>query len=333
MGDPAGISPEIAARLVASSEIHADAQLVLFGDFRIFEQGARIAKVEVDVEVMPSELAIAPVSGRPVFVDLKNLSPEQVSPATATLEGGLFATENFRRALLFAQSGAADAVFFTPFNKKAMRLAYDGYDDEIRFVRDVLKTAAEASEFNVLGSLWNARVTSHIPLSQVSSAISENAIIRATTLADRCMRAAGFAKPRIAVAGLNPHAGDGGNFGREEIEIIEPAVQQARERGLTIEGPFPSDTVFLRAKNGDFDAVLTMYHDQGQIAMKLMGFDRGVTLIGGFAFPICTPAHGTAYEIAGRGIANLGASREALRLAIRMAFKVRAKRTSTGEAA
>ena len=100
---------------------------------------------------------------------------------------------------------------------------------------------------------------------------------------------------------------------REEIDVIEPAVRAgAVHEGFAVEGPFPSDTVFLRAKNGDFDAVLTMYHDQGQIAMKLMGFDRGVTLIGGFPFPICTPAHGTAYEIAGRGIANLGASREAL---------------------
>ena len=103
---------------------------------------------------------------------------------------------------------------------------------------------------------------------------------------------------------------------------------QAKEKGFAVEGPFPSDTVFLRAKNGDFDAVLTMYHDQGQIAMKLMGFDRGVTLIGGFEFPICTPAHGTAYEIAGRGIANLGASREALSLAIRMGTEVRARRSA-----
>jgi 4-hydroxythreonine-4-phosphate dehydrogenase len=224
-------------------------------------------------------------------------------------------------------------VFFTPFNKKAMRLAYPGYDDEIRFVRDVLKTSVAASEFNVLGNLWNARVTSHLPLSEVASAITEGAILRSLTLADQCMRAAGFARPRIAVAGLNPHAGDGGNFGHEEIDIIEPAVRQAAQQGLAVQGPFPSDTVFLRARNGDFDAVLTMYHDQGQIAMKLMGFDRGITLIGGFPFPICTPAHGTAYEIAGRGIANLGACREALSLAIRMGAEVRARRNAEGKAA
>jgi 4-hydroxythreonine-4-phosphate dehydrogenase len=333
MGDPAGISPELAAKLVASEDIHSGAQLVLFGDHRILEEGARVAGVHLDMEVVSPDKPIPTGSGRPIFVDLKNLALEQVTPATATLEGGMFATENFRRALLLAASGGADAVFFTPFNKKAMRLAYEGYDDEIRFVRDVLKTSGAASEFNVLGNLWNARVTSHIPLSEVASAISENAILKALTLADRCMRGAGFAQPRIAVAGLNPHAGDGGNFGREEIDIIEPAVRQAIDQGLAVEGPFPSDTVFLRAKSGDFDAVLTMYHDQGQIAMKLMGFDRGVTLIGGFPFPICTPAHGTAYEIAGRGAANLGASREALRLAIRMGAEVKAKRVAEGHTA
>src|SRR5207248_775252 len=129
---------------------------------------------------------------------------------------------------------------------------------------------------------------------------------------------AGFARPRIAVAGLNPHAGDGGNFGCEEIDVIAPVVEAGKRDGICVEGPFPADTVFLRAKSGAFDAVLTMYHDQGQIAMKLMGFDRGVTLLGGFPFPICTPAHGTAYDIAGKGIASVGATRAALLLAAEM---------------
>src|SRR4029077_14439250 len=135
------------------------------------------------------------------------------------------------------------------------------------------------------------------------------------------MRSADFACPRIAVAGLNPHAGDDGNFGREEIDVIAPAVEAGKRDGILAEGPFPADTVFLRAKSGAFDAVLTMYHDQGQIAMKLMGFDRGVTLLGCFDFPICTPAHGTAYEIAGKGIANIGAARAAVLLAAEMAQK------------
>ena len=120
-----------------------------------------------------------------------------------------------------------------------------------------------------------ARVTSHIPLADVAPRITRERVLRGLALTDQSMRKAGFDRPRIAVAGLNPHAGDGGNFGREEIDVIAPGVEQARSGGVTADGPFPADTVFLRAKGGALAAVLTMYHDQGQIAMKLMGFDRG----------------------------------------------------------
>jgi 4-hydroxythreonine-4-phosphate dehydrogenase len=215
--------------------------------------------------------------------------------------------------------GAAQAVCFTPFNKQAMRLADPSYEDEIGFTAGVLGFKGFASEFNILEGLWNARVTSHIPLAAVASSLSVERIVEALSLTAAALAAAGFAPPRIAVAALNPHAGDGGNFGREEIDIIAPALEAAKARGIAAEGPYPADTVFVRARAGQFDAVLTMYHDQGQIAMKLMGFDRGVTLLGGFPFPICTPAHGTAYDIAGKGTANLGATRAAFLLAAQMA--------------
>ncbi len=321
MGDPAGISPELGARLLALDEVRSAARIVIYGDQRIIDSGAEIAGVELDYEVIDSDNSLPLESGRPVLVDLKSLSPSDVVPATAMVEGGRFATENFRRALQLAESGRADAVFFTPFNKKAMRLAYPGYDDEVRFINDVLGRVVPASEFNILGDLWNARVTSHIPLSQVAAAITEASILRSLRLTQKAMLAAGFVRPRIAVAALNPHAGDGGNFGHEEIDIIEPAVQRGAAEGIAVEGPFPSDTVFLRAKGGHYDAVLTMYHDQGQIAMKLMGFERGVTMLGGYPFPICTPAHGTAYDIVGQGIANPGAAKEAFLLAVRAASR------------
>jgi 4-hydroxythreonine-4-phosphate dehydrogenase len=319
MGDPSGISPELTARILAESDLRHAARYVVFGDKRLLDLGSSDAGLDPDVRVVRDGEAIPAGSDKPVFVDLANHDPAALERGKATLAGGTAATENFRRALRFASEGKADAVVFTPFNKAAMRFAYPGYDDEIRFVRDAIGFDGPASEFNILDKLWNARVTSHIPLSEVAQSITQERILKALTLADANLRAAGFSPPRIAVAGINPHAGDGGNFGRDEIETIEPAVKAAKARGFTVEGPFPSDTVFLRAKNGDFDAVLTMYHDQGQIAMKLIGFDRGVTLIGGFPFPICTPAHGTAYEIAGKGIANLGATRAALSLAIKMA--------------
>lgn len=323
MGDPAGISPELTAKLLSLDDVRDAARLIVIGDRRVFDEGAAIAGLTLDLATIGRDAAI-PDDNAPVFIDLGNLDPADVQRGQATATGGAFATENFRRALSMAVAGEADAVCFTPFNKKAMRYVYEGYDDEIRFVSDFIGFSGAAREFNVLGSLWNARVTSHIPLSEVASSITADGIIAELDLTDTCLRAAGFDQPRIAVAGLNPHAGDGGNFGSEEIDVIEPAVKRAAAKGINAQGPFPADTVFLRAKSGAFDAVLTMYHDQGQIAMKMMGFDRGVTMLGGFPFPICTPAHGTAYEIAGQGVAHIGASREALLLAARMAVSAAA---------
>jgi 4-hydroxythreonine-4-phosphate dehydrogenase len=319
IGDPAGISPELTARLLVLDDVKAKARLVVIGDRRVLDDGARVAGVQLDLQTVAPDADLSREQDRPVFIDLGHLDPASIQRSTAAIEGGQFALANYRHALTLARDRRADAVCFTPFNKNAMRLAHPAYDDEIRFSADVVGLKGPASEFNVLDRLWNARVTSHIPLAEVASGITEERVLRALRLTDKSMRGAGFERPRIAVAGLNPHAGDGGNFGREEIDAIAPAVEQAKAEGVVTEGPFPADTVFLRAKNGAFDAVLTMYHDQGQIAMKLMGFDRGVTLLGGFDFPICTPAHGTAYDIAGKGIAAIGASRAALLLAADMA--------------
>lgn len=320
MGDPAGVSPELTAKLLANNEVRAAARFVVFGDRRILDDGARIAGVALDIAVV-SPGSSYDATEKPVLVDLGHLAPQDVKRGEATPEGGAFALENFRQALIMANEGRADAVCFTPFNKKAMRYVYPGYDDEIRYASDITGFKGAAREFNVLDNLWNCRVTSHIPLSEVASSLTAEGIVAELALADRCMRESGMENPRIAVAGLNPHAGDGGNFGQEEIEIIEPAVKLAIQKGFNASGPYPADTVYVRARNGEFDGVLSMYHDQGQIAMKLMGFDRGVTMMGGFPFPICTPAHGTAYDIAGRGIANLGASKAAVLLAARMAAR------------
>ncbi|MBV7518269.1 4-hydroxythreonine-4-phosphate dehydrogenase PdxA [Ensifer sp. ENS12] len=321
MGDPAGISPELTAKLLGLSDIREAAHIITIGDRRILDEGAKAAGVTLDLE--PSTLEDLDKSGtsRHVFVDLAHLDPADVVRGEATLAGGTFATRNFRTALELAQTGKADAVCFTPFNKKAMRFAYPGYDDEIRFVADVLGFTGKVREFNVLEKVWNARVTSHIPLKDVADNLSVDSIIAELELTRACLTEAGYEEAKIAVAGLNPHAGDGGSFGMEEIDIIEPAVEKAKALGFNVEGPFPADTVFGRALKEGYNAVLTMYHDQGQIAMKLMGFDKGVTMMGGLPFALCTPAHGTAYDIAGKGIADVGASREALLLAVRMAKK------------
>ncbi len=332
MGDPAGISPELAAKALALPEVHAAARLIVVGDRRVLEAGARVAHVTLDVE-WRKDLGDGAGAARPAFLDLGHLDPEGVERAVAARAGGEFALRNYRTCLELAAAGHADAVCFTPFNKAAMRAAHPCYDDEIGYSLGVLGLSGPASEFNILEGLWNARVTSHIPLSAVASHISRDAVVKAICLTDGSLRNADVAAPRIAVAALNPHAGDGGNFGREEIDLIAPAIADARAVGIAADGPFPSDTVFVRARAGAFDAVVTMYHDQGQIAMKLMGFDRGVTLMGGFPFPICTAAHGTAYEIAGKGVANIGATRASLLLAAKMAVRNRQRRSDRSASA
>lgn len=321
MGDPAGISPELAARLIRSPSVTAAARLVVIGDRRILEAGARAAGVALDIESV-QENAIGPAR-KPVLIDLHNLDPADVSIGEATPAGGRFAVENFTLAVRLAEAGEVAAVCYTPFNKKAMRFARPGYDDEGRFVTELLRLNSRAREFNVLDKVWNARVTSHIPLKDVAASLSKDSILAEIMLTVDCLKRSGVAAPRLLVAALNPHAGDGGSFGVEEIEIIGPAIEAAAAAGFDVAGPHPADTVFLAALKDGYHAVLTMYHDQGQIAMKMMGFERGVTMLGGLPFPVCTPAHGTAYDIAGKGIANPRANEEAVLLAARMVPPVR----------
>lgn len=329
MGDPSGISLELTAKLLVDPQVRAAADYIVIGDRRGLAEGARIAGVVVDLPDW-NGAGTPNLSSGAVLLDLGQLDPHTLTTGRSVEAGGRFALANFRKALSLGADGRADAVTFTPFNKHAMRLSEPSYVDEIEVISSIL-AGGPGREFNVLPQVWNARVTSHVPLSGVAQLITRKAVFDALVLTDRCMRDAGFARPRIAVAALNPHAGDGGNFGHEDDAEIGPAIKDAQARDIVCEGPFPSDTVFLRARRGDFDAVQTMYHDQGQIAIKLMGFEEGVTLIGGYEVPVCTPAHGTAYDIAGKGIAHPGASRQAMLLAARLAARNIARPSSAAQ--
>ena len=239
IGDPAGVGPELAAKVIADADIRAAADLIVVGDRRVLWRGADVAGVKLDLAVCRSTDELRPGHGT-VLVDLAHLDPDTIEVGTASKAGGAFALKNFRTAIELAAAGRAGAVCFTPFNKAAMRMAHPAYDDEIGYGAEVLGTTGPASEFNILDNLWNARVTSHVPLSAVASLITRESVLKGIRLTDASLRDAGFATPRIAVAGLNPHAGDGGNFGREEIDTIEPAVQQARPEGINARRSVPA---------------------------------------------------------------------------------------------
>ena len=219
-------------------------------------RGAEAAGVELDIaQLQLGRGTRGPVGHR--LVDLRHLDPGFFIRGRSCIPSrGEFALRNFRTCIELAAAGRAGAVCFTPFNKAAMRMAHPPYDDEIGYGREVLGSGGPASEFNILEGLQNARVTSHVPLSAVAELISKEAVLRGIRLTDDLLREAGFERPRMTVAGLNPHAGDGGNFGREEIDVIEPAVEAAKQEGINADGPYPPDTVFVPASKGAFDAVL-----------------------------------------------------------------------------
>ena len=234
------------------------------------------------------------------------------------MANGLSALSNLNCALELARDGIIDAITFGPFNKAALIKAGLGHEDELHYMAEFLGVETYISELNTLEGLWTSRVSSHIALKEVPDYITEHRISEAVHLIDKTLRRSGMSRPRLSVAALNPHAGDNGNFGREEIEVIAPSVQKLQAKQVNVDGPWPSDTVFLKAKAGEVDGIITMYHDQGQIALKLMGFDRGVTVQGGIPFPVTTPAHGTAFDIAGTGTADVKAMTAALDIACNM---------------
>jgi 4-hydroxythreonine-4-phosphate dehydrogenase len=323
LGDPSGIGPELVAKLLAAEEVCRQADIFLIADSDEFLKGQRIAKVNISVAESDGFEDANFSDDLPVLCDFRSPAKGKFSDAKATAEGGRYSLETMQMALALTIDGKADAICFAPLNKAAMHLSGMMESDEMSWCVNRIGYNGYFCELNVLKELWTARVTSHVALKEVSSLITEERVIASVELVYHSLRRAAIENPRIGVAALNPHGGDGGNFGREEIDIIAPAVQRVRMKGIQVDGPFPADTIFLKGLAGEYDAIVTMFHDQGQIAMKLTGFDRGVTVFGGLPIPITTPAHGTAFDIMGKGKANVSALRHAFDLACRMGLQRR----------
>jgi 4-hydroxythreonine-4-phosphate dehydrogenase len=315
MGDMTGIGPEIVARVLAGGALRDVAEIVVIGDRRVLELGMRDAGVPLAWRPFGSPA----VPGGVVLIDLGNVDPEKIIRGAVSAESGRLTGETLAQAIAIAKGGGVDAITFAPLNKGALNAGGWMFPDEHKMFAHLIGHNDHFSEMNVLDEWWMSRVTSHLSLREALDQITQGRIVATIALADRTMRRAGFANPRLAVAGLNPHGGEGGLFGREEIDIIAPAVATAAAGGIDCSGPFPADTVFLKAFAGDYDGVVSMIHDQGQIATKLRGFNRGVTVTAGLPIVFTTPAHGTAFDIVGKGVASTGALESALRLATRLA--------------
>ncbi|MBK9135922.1 MAG: 4-hydroxythreonine-4-phosphate dehydrogenase PdxA [Betaproteobacteria bacterium] len=322
LGDVGGVGPEMGVKLLADPAVRAmrdSAEVLLIADPVVLAEGERIAGAKLPVQRVAA--ADAPVAGGDAIAWLADDVLHGAVPpvARSTAEAGRAALRALELASAAARAGQVQGIVFAPLNKHSLRLAGMTQEDELRYLAERLAVSGFVCEFNITEGLWTSRVTSHVPIKDVAPLITQPAVRDAVHIIERALKRAGIPRPRIAVTGLNPHAGDGGSIGMEEIEVIEPAVRALQAEGLDARGPFSPDTVFIAARRGDFDAVVSMYHDQGQIAMKLMGFERGVTLHGGLPVPVTTPASGSAFDIAGRGVARIDGLRAAYELAVRMA--------------
>ena len=318
MGDPSGIGPELIAKVLREPKLYSDVEFLVIGDERILEMGKRIAGVGIDVPAVDGPNDPSITVGHPVLLRLPGCGPDEFPMGEVSRVAGKVAFDALSHALSLSRSGQLDGFVFGPLNKEAMHLGGNPYRSELEFFQAVFELNDVENELNYLDGVWTTRVTSHIALSQVCALITRDRVLATIQFMNSVLRDNGHDRPRIAVAALNPHAGEHGLFGREELDEILPAIELARAQGISADGPFPADTVFNRVRKERYNGLVSMYHDQGQIAMKLVGFERGVTVAGGLPVPIATPAHGTAHDIAGRGVADIGATAEAIRIACNM---------------
>lgn len=314
-----GIGPEIAARVLSDGRLADAARLCVVGDARVLEMGMRDAGVTFAWKRVSSAREIDWSQPEIPLIDLANIDPARIDRGVVSPESGRLTGETLAAAIEMAKAGDFDAVTFAPLNKQALSQGGWRFPDEHKMFAHLLRHNGYFSEMNVLDGQWMGRVTSHVSLREALDQITPQSIEASIQLVDATMRRAGIAKPRIAVAALNPHGGEGGLFGREEIEMIRPTVEAVAAKGIDCKGPFPADTVYLKAFAGEYDGVISMFHDQGQIATKLKGFGRGVTVTAGLQTVFTTPAHGTAFDIVGKGAATTGALEAAVRLAAEIA--------------
>lgn len=331
IGDPTGIGPEVLARTLAAQPPEDD--LLLVGDAQVWEQAQRIAGVTLPPRTAthPGRVTRDGVPFLDVLASDRTWKLGEMSPAAGRAAGTWM-----ERAVGLALEGAVDGLVFGPLNKQALIRAGYPVRDEYEFCAKLARVE-EHDEMNVIPHpaapesgrlLWVARATSHVPLRDVARSITREQVLRTIRLAHRVASSAGGSELRIGVAALNPHAGEGGLIGDEEERVITPAVVAAITEGINAMGPIPADHIFRQARAGRFDVVVSMYHDQAQIATKLLGFEMGVSVGVGMPFVMVTPSHGTAFDIAGQGGADPRPMAQALRIASRLADSARQQRTA-----
>ncbi len=331
LGDPAGIGPEIIAKTLADPETYGICNPLVVGEGHAMQMGVEVAgqSLKINPIMGPEEAGFS--HGAIDLIDLKNLDPSKIEMGKPAAMTGAASVEYVVHAAELALAGKVDAMVTAPLNKEAMHMGGYSYPGHT----ELLAEKSGASEYAMMLATGNLRVvhaTTHVPFREIMDHLTTGRILSTIHIARDACLSLGIERPRVAVAGLNPHSGDGGVFGDEEERIIEPAIMKAVDEGLDVDGPIPADTVFGKAAGGQYDVVVALYHDQGHIPVKLLGmrYDEstgnwdsvsGVNITLGPSFIRTSVDHGTAYGKAGRreGTANPDSLKEAIRYAVQMA--------------
>ncbi len=312
IGDPAGVGPEITLKSFESGAIRERGVPLVIGDAAVLEAVRKRLGIPVEIETVRSSDEARRIRGKVPVIDIGVVTnPADLAIGKIGALGGKAAVAAIRKAVDLVGSGEAAGIATAPINKEAVRAAGFHYIGHTEMIEEMSGSAKGITMFQVdkLKIFFHSR---HLSLRRAIDAVTEDSLLESIRVADRCLRSIGYGKTRLAVAAMNPHASDGGLFGDEEAVRIAPAVARARAAGIDVVGPVPADSVFHLGIEGRYDAVLSLYHDQGHIAAKCYDFYRVVSVTFGYPFIRTSVDHGTAFDIAWKGVANPRSMEEAI---------------------
>jgi 4-hydroxythreonine-4-phosphate dehydrogenase len=319
VGDPAGIGPEVVLKAVSRHDILALCLPILIGDAAYLLKWAEVWGIQTPLDVVAAGDSVPREGDIPLIYDLKNL-PSSVTLGQEQAITGRAAGEYIEAAVRLCLAGQLDAVTTAPINKKALHLGGYHFPGHTEMLAHLTGTKEFAMSF-IAPNLRVALLTTHLPLSAVSAHVKKEALLTLIRLVQREMVRLGLGHPRIAIAALNPHGGEAGLFGTEEETEMKPAIEASRAEGIDVSGPHSGDTIFLRAARGEFDIVISCYHDQGLIPIKCFSFGEAVNVTLGLPFIRTSVDHGTGFDIAGQGKADPASMVAAIKLAAEMALQ------------
>jgi 4-hydroxythreonine-4-phosphate dehydrogenase len=317
MGDPAGIGPEITIRSLSLEEIYRCCRPIVIGDAQVLSQERDAYTLKTSIQAVSSVADAGFEYGTIDLLDMNNIQLECLKMGEVQAIAGKAAYEYIEKGIQLALDGKIHGIVTAPINKEALNKAGYHYQGHTEILGKLTKSKRYAMML-IAEKLKVVHVTTHIPLGKVAEEITKNRVSETIDLTNQAMKTLGNNHPKIGVAGLNPHSSDGGLFGDEERTKIKPAIVEARERGINVEGPIPADTLFLKTVRGEYDVAIAMYHDQGHIPVKLLGFEAGVNMTLGLPIIRTSVDHGTAFRHARE---RIGANPNSLIEAIRVAAK------------